>query len=338
MRIRAFVTPIVVGGQRVGETLTWADTNAIGALDRSVAAGFAAGIVAIAALAIVAGGEIARRCLAPLDRIASLASEIEAHDLSRRLAMPARSDELGKLGATFDRMLDRLQNAFDRERRFTSDASHELRAPLSVIRAEADLALRSERTPGEYRRALETIAAEADALEALTRDLLAAARAGSAGEDAHGPVDLSLVARTVAQRMSVVAGTHRVVVKKVSEHDAIVRGSRALIERAIVSVLHNALKFSPEAGTVEIRVSGDTPRAELSIRDEGPGFSQTALLRGFDRFWRDDAARGCEGSGLGLSLAKTIVEGHGGTIALANAQPHGAIVAMTFPAATGSRR
>jgi two-component system sensor histidine kinase MprB len=89
---------------------------------------------------------------------------------------------------------------------------------------------------------------------------------------------------------------------------------------------------------VEIRVSGDTPRAELSIRDEGPGFSQTALLRGFDRFWRDDAARGCEGSGLGLSLAKTIVEGHGGTIALANAQPHGAIVAMTFPAATGSRR
>jgi signal transduction histidine kinase len=334
-RLRVYVSPISATGVRVGETVTWGDAGAITALDRSVAFGFALAIPLIAGLAIFAGSEIARRGLAPLDRIAALASEIEAQDLSRRLRLPARNDELGRLGATFDRMLDRLQGAFDRERRFTSDASHELRAPLSVIRAEADLALRRERTPAEYRRALETIAAESDALEALTRDLLAAARNASSARDVRGPVDLTLVASTVAQRLSVVAGARRVRVEEAAGGDAIVQGNRALIERAIVSVLDNALKYSSDAGTVEVRISRESPQAELTVRDDGPGFSPEALQRGFDRFWRDDDARARDGSGLGLSLAKTIVEHYGGTIVLGNAEPHGAIVRMTFPSVVG---
>jgi signal transduction histidine kinase len=334
-RLRVYVSPISATGVRVGETVTWGDAGAITALDRSVAFGFALAIPLIAGLAIFAGSEIARRGLAPLDRIAALASEIEAQDLSRRLRLPARNDELGRLGATFDRMLDRLQGAFDRERRFTSDASHELRAPLSVIRAEADLPLRRERTPAEYRRALETIAAESDALEALTRDLLAAARNASSARDVRGPVDLTLVASTVAQRLSVVAGARRVRVEEAAGGDAIVQGNRALIERAIVSVLDNALKYSSDAGTVEIRISRESPQAELTVRDDGPGFSPEALQRGFDRFWRDDDARARDGSGLGLSLAKTIVEHYGGTIVLGNAEPHGAIVRMTFPSVVG---
>jgi signal transduction histidine kinase len=334
-RLRVYVSPISATGVRVGETVAWGDAGNITALDRSVAFGFALAIPLIAGLAIFAGSEIARRGLAPLDRIAALASEIEAQDLSRRLRLPARNDELGRLGATFDRMLDRLQGAFDRERRFTSDASHELRAPLSVIRAEADLALRRERTPAEYRRALETIAAESDALEALTRDLLAAARNASSARDVRGPVDLTLVASTVAQRLSVVAGARRVRVEEAAGGDAIVQGNRALIERAIVSVLDNALKYSSDAGTVEIRISRESPQAELTVRDDGPGFSPEALQRGFDRFWRDDDARARDGSGLGLSLAKTIVEHYGGTIVLGNAEPHGAIVRMTFPSVVG---
>jgi signal transduction histidine kinase len=332
MRLRVFVDPIVVNRKRVGETLSWGDTDVIGALDRSVASGFALAIPLFAALALIAGSEIARRGLVPVNRIATLASEIEAQDLSRRLALPPRNDELGKLGATFDRMLDRLQSAFERERRFTSDASHELRAPLSVIRAEADLALRGRRTPEEYRLALETIAAESDALEALTRDLLIAARDGSNAEDVRGPVDLALVASVVIQRTSVLAGTRRVHVSVPSGDEVIVHGNRALIERAVLGVVHNALKYSPEAGSVEMRVSVGAGHAELTVRDDGPGFSETALRRGFDRFWRDDAARGRDGTGLGLSLAKTIVERYGGTIALANTEPHGAIVRMTFPA------
>jgi len=330
--LRVESEPIVAGGKRVGLALTWSDAEPIGALDRSVAVAFAIAIPLIVALAVVTGGEIARRGLAPLERIARLASEIEAQDLSRRLALPPRTDELGRLSATFDRMLDRLQRAFDRERRFTSDASHELRAPLAVIRAEADLALRSERSAAEYQRALETIAFESDALETLTRDLLAAARGADESEDARGPVDLSLVAAAVAQRVGAIAGARRVRVDGLAGGGAVIDGNRALIERAVLSVLHNALKYSTEAGSVEIRVSGAKPRAEVTVRDDGPGFSAAALERAFDRFWRDDDARAREGSGLGLSLAKTIVERYGGTIELSNALPHGALVRMTFPA------
>jgi signal transduction histidine kinase len=329
--LRVFAEPIFLGGKRLGGAVTWSDIAAIAALDRNVALAFAFAIPLIAIVALLAGGEIARRGLAPLDRIANLASEIEARDLSRRLALPARTDELGRLSATFDRMLDRLQHAFDRERRFTSDASHELRAPLAVIRAEADLALRVERSPAEYQRALETIATEADALEQLTRDLLAAARGPDESEDVRTPVDLSVVAQTVAQRVGVIAGARRVRVALPAGGSAVVEGNRVLIERAVLSVLHNALKYSPEAGSVEIRVGGERPHAELTVRDDGPGFSPAALERAFDRFWRDDEARTREGSGLGLSLARTIVERYGGTIALSNVEPHGAFVRMTFP-------
>jgi signal transduction histidine kinase len=333
-RVRAYAQGIEAGGHRVGTLVTWRDLAPVESLDRSLALAFALAIPAIAALAVLAGGEIARRGLAPLARIASLVSEIEARDLARRLALPERDDELGRLAATFDRMLDRLESAFERERRFTSDASHELRAPLSVIRAEADLALLRERRPADYRRALETIAAEADALEALTADLLAAARGQAADDGGTGPVDLSQVAATVAQRMNVLAQPRRVRIDSVASRPAVVHGNRALIERALVSVVHNALKYSPDEGCIEVRVSEHERDAELLVRDAGPGFSSEALQRGTDRFWRDDDSRAMEGSGLGLSLAKTIVEGFGGTIALSNAGQSGAIVRMTFPAAS----
>ena len=132
--------------------------------------------------------------------------------------------------------------------------------------------------------------------------------------------------------MSKVASARRIRIEETAQGNAVVHANRALLERAVVSVLDNALKYSSDAGTVEIRISRESPQAELTVRDDGPGFSPEALQRGFDRFWRDDDARARDGSGLGLSLAKTIVEHYGGTIVLANAEPHGAVVRMMFPA------
>lgn len=332
--LRLFDTPIRSGATRIGETLAWRDLDVVDDVDERVAEAFAVVIPIVVLLALLAGTAIARSGLEPLERIARLASEIEAQDLSRRIALPARSDELGRLAATFDRMLDRLQSAFDRERRFTSDASHELRAPLSVIRAEADLALRHEREPSEYRRALETIAAESDALEALTRDLLAAARHGTGTEDVREPVDLAEIATAVASRLGAIGGSRRVTVMA-ADGPAIFESNRTLLERAVLGVVHNALKFSPEAGAVEIRVTAASGSAEIVVTDNGPGFSQAALEHGFDRFWRDDDARSTEGSGLGLSLAKTIVERYGGTIVLSNALPAGGKVTMSFTRVRG---
>jgi signal transduction histidine kinase len=334
-QLRVYAEPTLSRGRPIAFTLTWSDTAPIASLDRAVAIAFACLIPLVVGLAVLAGGLIAQRGLAPLQSIALLASEIEASGLSRRLGLPPSTDELGKLGATFDRMLDRLQRSFERERQFTNDASHELRAPLSVIRAEADLALRQERTPAAYREALEAIAAEADALEALTRELLAAARQ-SGHEDVAGPVDLANVATAVALRLTALSDAGGLEVEPNPGAPVVIRANRALIERAVLSVAHNALKYTPAGGRVRIRVAGAAERAELSVRDDGPGFSPAALQHAFDRFWRDDDAGEIEGSGLGLTLARTIVERYGGSIALANAEPHGALVRFSFPASNAA--
>lgn len=329
-RLRTFVAPVMRGSRRVGSIAVWRNAEFIGALDRSVAVAFALAIPILAILAMLFGAAITRRGLAPLERIATLASEIEGHDLSRRLALPLRNDELGRFAATFDRMLDRLQQAFGRERRFTSDASHELRAPLSVIRAEADLALRKERGPEEYRDALRVIAAEADALERLTRDLLAAARADSAVEERRGDVDLQAVAAAVAERLTALGAERgvRIGVVPASSVPAL-RADRDALERAVLTIAHNAIKYA--RALVELRVARTADAVELAVEDDGPGFSETALERAFERFWRDDDARHRDGTGLGLAIAKTTVERAGGSIAIANRPGGGGTVVLRFP-------
>jgi len=327
---RVYALPILAGGRKAGTIAVWRDAESIVALDRSIALAFAFAIPIVVGIAILFGSGIARRGLAPLERIATVASEIEGRDLSQRLALPPRNDELGRFAAAFDRMLDRLQHAFERERRFTSDASHELRAPLSVIRAEADLALRKERSDVEYRRALEGIAAEADALEGLTRDLLAAARADVEPTGGAEPVDVGLLATTAAARLSVLADARGLRLRTAVSRSAFVRADRGTLERAVVTVAHNAIKYARE--DVDMRVACEDGTVTLAVEDDGAGFSQPALSHAFDRFWRDEEARSTEGSGLGLSIARAIVERAGGTISLVNRDGGGARVTMTFPA------
>jgi len=332
---RVYALPILAGGRKAGTIAVWRDAESIVALDRSIALAFAFAIPVVVGIAILFGSGIARRGLAPLDRIATVASEIEGRDLSQRLALPPRNDELGRFAAAFDRMLDRLQHAFERERRFTSDASHELRAPLSVIRAEADLALRKERSDVEYRRALEGIAAEADALEGLTRDLLAAARADvePAGDGRSGdiePVDTDVVTTAATERLAILADARGIRLRTALAGPAFVRADRNALERAVVTVVHNAIKYAREA--VDVRVLCEDGTVTLAVEDDGAGFSQQALSHAFDRFWRDEEARSTEGSGLGLSIARAIVEKAGGTISLANRNSGGARVTITFPA------
>ena len=329
--LRVFAAPVANVNGPVGSIAVWLDSDAVDDLDRRVALAFAFAIPVIAALAVLVSSAIARRALLPLDRIASLASEIEAHDLSRRLALEQRDDELGRLATTFDRMLDRIEQAFERERRFTGDASHELRAPLSVILAEADLALRKDRSPDEYRRALATIADEAEALEALTRDLLAAARAEGPADTKRVPVDVGAVAERVVERLAVLAQAREITISTTIADGTFVSADAEALERALVTVVQNAIKYAPQGGHVEVVVSRDGDRVELRISDDGAGFSADALQHAFERFWRDDAARSQPGTGLGLAIARATVERYGGTIAISNA-PHGAIVKMRFAA------
>jgi signal transduction histidine kinase len=333
--LRVSITPVLRHGRLAGTVLTWRDLDEITDLVNRLALLFALAIPIVAVFAVVAGSAVAARGLRPLNTLAAVASEIEAHDLSGRLEIPQRDDELGRLCATFDRMLDRLEAAFARQRRFTSDASHELRAPLSVIRAEADLTLRRKRTAAEYEDALRTIAAQADDLEVLTRDLLTAARS-EGGAVASGTVDLAAVAKEVVAQLDALARTRGIEVAVTG--GGIVRGDGPALGRAAVCILNNGLRYTSPGGRIDVGVELSDDTVQLCVDDEGPGFSEEALAHATERFWRDDPARThrkadaeTSGSGLGLAIARAIVEGAGGSLVLRNRQAGGASVVMQFP-------
>ncbi|MDQ2872664.1 MAG: HAMP domain-containing histidine kinase [Candidatus Eremiobacteraeota bacterium] len=222
-----------------------------------------------------------------------------------------------------------LADAFTRQRRFTADASHELRAPLAVIRAEADLALRRERSGAEYRSAIATIALESDRIEKLIDDLLAAARAESGTLHRHR-VELFALCGRVAERIAPAAAAKSIELAVEGESGVYIAADSASLERALLALVHNAVKYAPNDGHVRLRVSGDGA-AEVGVLDDGPGFSAGALEHGFERFWRDDQARGEDGTGLGLAIAKSIVDASGGTLAISNGPRGGAQVICRFP-------
>lgn len=338
--IRAGVTPVPTRERPLGIAVVWR-TGAEGLeIDQQLAVASIFVIPVIALFAILAGFAVATRGLRPLKTISQLASEIEATDLSRRLALPEHADELGTLCATFDRMLDRLEAAFERERRFTHDASHELRAPLSVIRAEAEVVLRRPRERVEYEQALRAIVVAADQLEFLTRDLLAAARA-EPGRDRDVDVDLESVARDAAAFLAPLARERGLRITVAGMAGAVVRGNADDVRRAAVCALHNAVKFAAGGGEIKVAVERRYGNVTLSIEDDGPGFSSAALGHALERFWRDDSARSragpragiASGSGLGLAIASTIVTAAHGVVRLANVPDHGARVVFEFAAA-----
>lgn len=331
-RVRTYAVRLGVArdGDSTLALVLWRPLDLIRELDRIALAVFVVAVVAIALLALVLGRAVAHRGLAPLRRIAALASEIEAHDLSRRLALPPHPDELGQLCTVFDRMLDRLQAAFERQRRFTADASHELRAPLSVIRVQADVALRREREPEQYRGTLEKIVRQAKELETLIAQLLAAARA-DAGTVERRPLDVTQVAADAAERARALGERKRITIRLVADGPATILGDASALERVFLSLLANAISFAPRGGSVDVIVRREAADVSVTIRDSGPGFSPEGLRHALERFWRHDAARGRGGSGLGLAIAKSIVEALDGTIALGNNSAGGADVTVRFP-------
>jgi signal transduction histidine kinase len=319
------------GDQTLGNVTVWQSAEWIDEFDRDAAlVSLAVGLLLIV-LGIVVSRRVAARVLAPVGEIASLAERIEGDDLSGRLRAEGK-DELGRLCASFDRMLDRLQSAFARERRFVADASHELRAPLAVLRAETDLALRRERTNAEYRAALESIAQEAVRLQELIDELLAAARA-EVDARRQQTLDASALVRDLGERMTSAAATRGMVVRVDTPGEMLARANRATLERALLAVVHNAIEYGRDDGTVRLRTFHNASTVSIEVSDDGPGFSADALVHATERFWRGDMAHPRGGTGLGLAIARTIVEANRGSLELTNAARGGAIVTIVLGAA-----
>jgi two-component system, OmpR family, sensor kinase len=320
--------PVQRKGLTYGSVVVWQPDLWIRDFDRTAALiSLAVGIVLVA-LGTLAARRAATVALAPLERLASLAERIEARDLSSRLRADG-DDELGRLCASFDRMLDRLEGAFSRERRFVADASHELRAPLSVLCAETELALRRERTPEEYRAALDSIARESLRLEELIDELLAAARSDVDARSRESVSANDLLAE-VARRVEPAATMREVAVRVAPGDPQEALANRPTLERALLAIVHNAIGFAPKGGAVELRAARDEGTVRIEIADDGPGFSSEGLAHATERFWRGDASRPRGGTGLGLAIARTMVEANGGSLLLSNRSGGGALVSIVL--------
>ena len=332
--LRVATLPLLSGGSRVATVALWRPVDFVSDYERGAEEVFGVAMIVLISVATLIAGLLAKRALAPIRSMASLASEIEASDLSRRLGDMPRAAELSDLCATFDRMLDRLKAAFDRQRQFTADASHDLRAPLSIIRSEVDLALR-EPVESTARDTLLSIRAEVDELDSLIDSMLHIARLETQTITA-ARFDLAEASRAAIRRMVKFAATRSVHISSVITPQYVF-GNRELLERVITSLLHNAIKFAPADGHVMLTLAGTGADAQLSVRDNGPGLSDKALIHAFDRFWRDDAARGRSGSGLGLAIAQAAVQRFHGEIRLGNLSSGGTQVTIKLPTVPLSR-
>ena len=310
---------------------------------RSLVKASAVGLPLVLLLGGAGGWWLARHGLRPLTAMATQARNITADTADRRLEGPRAGDELSHLADSFNRVLDRLGNALSEQRRFMADASHELRTPVSIIRTAAEVTLsQSTRDAAEYKDALEAVAQQSARLARLVDDMLVLARADAGGYPmTMAEVDLGELARECVHDLAFQASERNITVGTDVPSDTFVRGDETLLRRAIMNLLHNAIVYTPPGGRVNVAVDAADGGVEMRVSDTGPGIPPADRLRVFERFVRLDPARAGGGAGLGLAIARWIVEAHGGSLQLAHTGPTGSVFAARFapaPAAAHSSR
>jgi len=289
-------------------------------------------------LAVVAAGvggySLARRALRPVDQIAERAHSITADRLDERLPVGNPRDELGRLAAVINDMLARLQSSFEQMRRFTADVSHELRTPLTAIRSVGEVALRERRDESSYRATIGSMLEEVDRLSFLVDRLLTVSRA-EAGlmKPTVEVIDLQALAEEVVAHLAVLAEEkHQLLTIDRSGAGRGV-GDRVVLRQALINLVDNAIKYTPQGGRISIRISDAASGPAVDVIDSGPGVAPEAATRIFDRFDRGEAAEREEGgSGLGLAIAKWAVEVSGGHLSLESAEGRGSRFRIALPA------
>ena len=284
----------------------------------------------------VGGYSLARRALAPVDRIAERAHSITADRLNDRLPVDNPHDELGRLALVINEMLGRLESSFAQMRRFTADVSHELRTPLTAMRSVGEVALRDRHDEAAYRSTIGSMLEEADRLSYLVDRLLTLSRA-EAGltKPSMDVVDLRALAEEVASHLGVLAEEKLQSLTIEPSGNGRGIGDRVVLRQALINLVDNAIKYTPEGGQIRIRVSESADGPTVDVIDTGPGVAAEAATRIFNRFDRGSPARGDEraGSGLGLAIAKWAVEVSGGHLTLEPATGGGSTFRIALPGA-----
>jgi heavy metal sensor kinase len=308
VRVRgvAVETPDGSRNVRVGATLADRDETLQEVLTQMAIAGPIALL-----LASLLGYWLAGAALRPVEEMRAEAAAISGSEPGRRLPQGRARDEITRLAETLNEMLARLERAIERERSFVADASHELRTPLALLRGELELALRKPRTQAELEEAVRSATAETERLVSLAEDLLVLAQADDGRLPLRrGPVRADELLDAVREAFRPRADAAGRTIE--AEADAIVLDAdRLRLEQALGNLVDNALRHG--AGAIRLDAVEHDGRAELHVRDEGPGLPPDFLPHAFERFSRADAARTSGGAGLGLALASAIAEAHGGT-------------------------
>ena len=327
---RFFTAPIVEGGRVLGIVqVAQSLAQAQDALNRLVAALLLGGLLSAAVAGLGAYG-LAARALAPIDRMTQTARRISAADLSARLALPATNDEVGRLAGTFDEMLARLDDSFQRERQFTADASHELRTPLAAMQAILSVVRAQRRTPEDYEQALSDLADETDRLRGLVEDLLLLARGPAAPGTLHAPVDLAPLLQDVTDSLRPLADEKGLALSYAGPAGLLVLGDRDALARLFVNLVDNAVKYT-SVGTVDIQARAASDAVLVTVADTGSGVPPEHLPRIFDRFYRGEAARAAPGIGLGLAIARETVQAHGGSLTASSTVGAGTTFTVQLP-------
>ena len=328
-RVRIMVSPLYLRDQ----TLLLEVAQSLRHVDMALAQvrwALIASILVALLLAAVSGGFIVRSALEPVSQITRTAQSIEtSSDLSRRVGHRGPMDEIGELAATFDRMIERLDKAFRLQKDFIADASHELRSPLTVIRGNLDLLKRNLGEP-DRAESLRAIEAEARRMAEIVNDLLFLAEIESGELLRQEPVSLKDIVLGEVERLQPVARHHRIVIGR--REDLSINGDSQRLRRMLGNLIDNAIKYTPEGGTITLSLYREGGRAKLEVADTGIGIAPAHLPHIFDRFYRVDKARSraSGGTGLGLAIVRSIAEQHGGKVTVTSTPGKGSIFTVWF--------
>jgi heavy metal sensor kinase len=293
--------------------------------------------VPLALLLAGAGGYfLASRALRPIDRITRTAQAINSSDLSLRIGHSGPADELGRLAATFDEMLNRLQSAFDRERRFTADAAHELRTPLTALKGRMGVTLSQPRQAAEYGESLQEMEHQVDRLIRLSSDLLFIARLDQGQvKRRQDPIALDELLAAVVEQLRPLAEAKAISLPEPDTRGLTVPGDMDLMIRLFLNLLDNAIKFTPPGGRVWVEALRFGEQVTIAIRDTGPGIPAEHQAHLFERFYRvgGDRSRtdGQGGAGLGLAIAHEIARAQGGSLTVESTIGEGTTFFVKLP-------
>lgn len=334
-RVRGFLATITVDRETRGYVLA---ARSLVEVDRALARmriWLAAGALAGLGLAAGIGWLLVRNAVLPIEEITATARSIaESRDFGHRLKVNSTRDEVGELASTFNEMLSSLDSAYAAQRRFVSDASHEMRSPLTSIRSNIDILRRALDAPREDREEmLADVASELDRLSRLISDLLQLARADAGHKMEMTEVRLDTLVIDVHRQMLVQAGDRTLELGEMVP--VTVSGSIVWLKQLLHILIENALKYTPSGGSIELSLTRADNHVLLKVSDTGFGIAESDLPHIFDRFYRADKARARDegGAGLGLSIARWIADQHGGDITVESSPGQGTTFTLALPPA-----